>query len=139
MVNIVTIIAYKGHYNYLSSMPKALPPLPAPVRRALRKLGADIRDARRRRRIPTAVLAERALITRLTLRRVEHGEPTVSMGIYATVLFVLGLIDRVGALADARADTVGLALEEERLPKRIVRARARRRAPPPPSSPPESP
>jgi hypothetical protein len=84
------------------------------------------------------VLAQRALISRLTLRRVERGEPTVSMGIYATVLFVLGLIDRLGALADARADDVGLALEEERLPKRIVRARARRQVPPP-SSPPASP
>jgi hypothetical protein len=56
------------------------------------------------------------------------------MGIYATVLFVLGLIDRLGALADARVDTVGLALEEERLPKRIRRPHPRRQAAPPSSS-----
>ena len=93
--------------------------LPIPVRRALRKLGADIRDARRRRRIPTAVMSERALISRMTLNKVEKGDPGVSLGIYATVLFVLGMTDRLAELADARHDAVGLSLEEERLPQRI--------------------
>ena len=46
--------------------------LPLPVRRALRKLGQDIRDARRRRRIPTAVLAERASVSRATLVKIER-------------------------------------------------------------------
>ena len=93
--------------------------LPIPVRRALRKVGTDIRDARRRRRIPTAVMAERALISRMTLNKVEKGNPGVSLGIYATVLFVLGMTDRLAELADARHDAVGLGLEEERLPQRI--------------------
>ena len=93
--------------------------LPIPVRRALRKLGTDVRDARRRRRIPTAVMAERALISRMTLNKVEKGNPGVSLGIYATVLFVLGMTDRLAELADARHDAVGLSLEEERLPQRI--------------------
>ena len=93
--------------------------LPIPVRRALGKLGTDIRDARRRRRIPTAVMAERALISRMTLNKVEKGNPGVSLGIYATVLFVLGMTDRLAELADARHDAVGLSLEEERLPQRI--------------------
>jgi transcriptional regulator with XRE-family HTH domain len=93
--------------------------LPIPVRRALRKVGTDIRDARRRRRIPTAVMAERALISRMTLNKVEKGNPGVSLGIYATVLFVLGMTDRLAELADARHDAVGLSLEEERLPQRI--------------------
>ena len=93
--------------------------LPIPVRRALRKLGTDIRDARRRRRIPTAVMSERALISRMTLNKVEKGNPGVSLGIYATVLFVLGMTDRLAELADARHDAVGLSLEEERLPQRI--------------------
>jgi DNA-binding XRE family transcriptional regulator len=92
---------------------------PIPVQRALRKLGQDIRDARRRRRIPTALLAERASISRTTLVKVEKGEPGVSLGIYATVIFVLGMIDRLADLADVLHDEVGLALEEERLPDRI--------------------
>jgi transcriptional regulator with XRE-family HTH domain len=90
-----------------------------PVGRALRKLGSDIRDARLRRRIPVAVAAERASIGRSTLSRVEKGDPTVAAGIYATVLFVLGLADRLGELADAKNDATGLQLEEEHLPKRI--------------------
>lgn len=95
---------------------------PIPVRRALRKLGHDIRDARRRRRIPVAIMAERASISRMTLNKVEKGEPGVSMGTYATVLFVLGMAERLADLADPKNDTVGLALEEERLPQRIRRA-----------------
>ncbi len=92
---------------------------PIPVRRALRKLGQDIRDARLRRRIPTEILAERASISRMTLYNVEKGDASVSMGTYSTILFVLGMIDRVGNLADASDDALGRQLEEERLPKRI--------------------
>ena len=98
---------------------KSLRALPIPVRYALRKLGRDIRDARLRRRVSTVIMANRALIDRKTLRKVENGDPGVSAGTYATVLFVLGMTDRVAELADARFDRVGLALEEERLPKRI--------------------
>ncbi|HWK09126.1 MAG TPA: hypothetical protein VNR64_03695 [Vicinamibacterales bacterium] len=101
--------------------------LPVPVRRALRKLGSDIRDARLRRRIPVAVAAERASIGRSTLNRVEKGDPTVAVGIYATVLFVLGLENRVGDLADARNDATGLQLEEDLLPKRIRTPKPRKK------------
>jgi len=97
--------------------------LPIPVNRALQKLGHDIRDARRRRRIPVAILAERASISRMTLGKVEKGDPGVSMGTYATVLFALGMGEGLGDLADARMDAVGLGLEEERLPQRIRRTR----------------
>jgi transcriptional regulator with XRE-family HTH domain len=89
------------------------------VKRALQKLGDDIRDARRRRRIPVALLAERASISRMTLSKVEKGDPGVSMGIYATVLFVLGMGERLSEIADVREDAVGLVLEEERLPQRV--------------------
>jgi transcriptional regulator with XRE-family HTH domain len=92
---------------------------PIPVRHAMRKLGQDIRDARLRRRISTDMLAERASISRMTLYNVERGDVNVSVGSYATILFVLGMIDRLKNLADASEDTLGRQLEEERLPKRI--------------------
>lgn len=95
------------------------PSLPLPVQRALRKLGRDLRDARRRRRIPTALMAERASISRTTLNKVEKGEPGTSLGNYACVLFVLGMHDRLAELADASIDALGLDLEEEYLPKRV--------------------
>jgi len=46
--------------------------LPIPVSRALRKLGHDIKDARRRRRITMAIAAERASISKPTFIRVER-------------------------------------------------------------------
>jgi hypothetical protein len=93
--------------------------LPIPVTRALRKLGHDIKDARRRRRIPMAIAAQRASISKPTLIKVERGDPTVSVASYATVLFVLGMTDRLGDLAAPQNDPVGLQLEEENLPQRI--------------------
>ncbi|HLK66920.1 MAG TPA: helix-turn-helix domain-containing protein [Bryobacteraceae bacterium] len=99
--------------------PQSPSAVPIPVVRALRKLGHDIRDARRRRRIPVAILAERASISRVTLHKIETGEPGVSLGNYATVLFALGLIERVTDLADPTHDRVGRELEEEHLPERI--------------------
>ncbi len=104
--------------------------LPIPAMRALRKLGRDVRDARRRRRIPVAVMAERASISRTTLSKVEKGEPGVSLGVYAAVLFVLGLAERLGDLADPGTDELGLALDEERLPQRIRRPRKPAQGPP---------
>ncbi|PYX79708.1 MAG: hypothetical protein DMG70_26820 [Acidobacteria bacterium] len=97
--------------------------LPLPVRRALRKLGHDIRDARRRRRIPTAIAAQRASISRTTLVKIEKGDPGVAIGNYATVLFVMGMAERLADLADPRNDSTGLQLEEEHLPQRIRIAR----------------
>ncbi len=101
----------------------ALSDTPVPIRRALSKLGDDIRDARRRRRIPMALLAERASISRTTLTNIEKGDAGVSLGNYARALFSLGLLDRLADLADARHDDTGLAIERERLPKRIRRRR----------------
>jgi hypothetical protein len=98
---------------------RTTPPLPLPVKRGLAKLGADLREARLRRRIPTTLMAQRAFITRTTLGKVEKGDPGVSLGVYATVLFILGLSSRFEELADPRDDEMGLQLETERLPKRI--------------------
>jgi transcriptional regulator with XRE-family HTH domain len=91
--------------------------------RALRKLGHDIKDARRRRRIAMAIVAQRASVSKPTLIRVERGDPSVSIGSYATVLFVMGMADRLADLADAKNDPVGLQLEREKLPNRIRGAR----------------
>ncbi len=101
--------------------------LPVPVRRALRKLGHDLRDARRRRRIPLAIVAQRASLSRTTLIRIEKGDPGVALGLYATVVFVMGMVDRLANLADPKDDSVGLQLEEEHLPQRIRSAPKRKR------------
>lgn len=89
------------------------------VRRALRKLGLDIRDARRRRGLPASVVAERAFTSRPTLRRIEAGDHAVGIGIYAAVLQALGLLEGLGDLADPGRDATGLALAAEKLPERV--------------------
>lgn len=92
---------------------------PIPVKRALKKLGRDLRDARRRRRIPMKLASERASISRTTLSKIENGEEGVSFGAYAKVLFILGMINRLAELADPGLDELGLSLGADQLPKRI--------------------
>lgn len=90
-----------------------------PVSRALRNLGSGIRAARLRRRTPMSIIAERASISRTTLDKIEKGDGGVSIGSYANVLFALGLIDRLGELAELQNDPLGMRLEAEVLPRRI--------------------
>jgi transcriptional regulator with XRE-family HTH domain len=104
----------------------AITTIPFPVRAVLKKLGEDISDARKRRRIATATMAERARISRPTLLRLERGDANVSLGIFATVIFILGMKDRLSDLADAAHDRVGLDLQSESLPKRIHTHREKR-------------
>src|ERR1700740_1170964 len=92
---------------------------PAAVRRALRKLGADIHDARRRRRLPMAVIAERAFTSRSTLQRGEAGDNNVRIGIYARALHALGLLDGLSQVADISNDSVGQALARAQLPRHV--------------------
>jgi transcriptional regulator with XRE-family HTH domain len=93
--------------------------MPPKVHRSLTKLGADLALARKRRRLNTAMMAERLGVAKSTYARVENGDPTVSMGVYAMALFVLGFEAGIDELADARHDSYGLQLDAERLPKRI--------------------
>lgn len=93
--------------------------LPLPVRRTLKKLGEDLREARIRRSLTMALVEERAGITHATLTSVERGKSTVSIGIYAKVMFVLGLIDNLYGLADLENDPAGRIYAHEQLPKRV--------------------
>lgn len=93
--------------------------LPVPVIKALRKLGQDIKDARRRRRITVELMAQRAGLSRSTIGKIEKGDPTASMGGYGAVLFVLGMEKRLGDLVDSMHDLVGRRLEDENLPQRV--------------------
>jgi DNA-binding XRE family transcriptional regulator len=97
----------------------ALDSLPAKLRRALAKLGGDIAVARRKRSLTTMMMAERIGAAKSTYLKIEKGDPTVSMGLYAMALFMLGFGDAIGELVDQRHDEVGLLLDAERLPKRV--------------------
>jgi transcriptional regulator with XRE-family HTH domain len=99
--------------------------LPLPSLKALQKLGQDISEARRRRRITVALMAERAGISPITVKQIELGNPSTSIGGFASVLFVLGMTERLGDIADISHDLTGRRLAEESLPKRIYYKRKR--------------
>ena len=93
--------------------------LPAPTRGSLAKFGRDLATARRKRHLTVAMMVERMGVATNTYRRLEKGDPTVSIAAYAMALFVLGLGDAFGDLADPARDDVGLHLDEARLPRRV--------------------
>lgn len=100
------------------------PPLPA-VRHALTALGEQIRLARLRRGISAALLAERAGLTRTTLRAVERGTPSVTLGAYANVLHILGMVEQLAQVG--AEDPVGRHLQDAALESR-GRVRPRRKS-----------
>lgn len=94
--------------------------IPLPVNKVLTKLGGDIKDARIRRRISIDIMCQRAGISKPTLIKIEKGDPNTSIGVYTKVLFVLGLERHLADVADIRYDSVGMAIDSENLPKRVV-------------------
>ena len=63
-----------GKNTFGKMMPRALSQI-------LELMGEQIKLARKRRHLSMQDIADRATVTRLTISRVEHGDPTVSMGI----------------------------------------------------------
>lgn len=94
-------------------------PLPLPVKRALTQLGQGISAARRRRKMTQQMLAERIGASENTVRRMEEGFPGTAVQHLARALQVFGELDKFALLLDTPTDTVGLALMDERLPKRV--------------------
>lgn len=82
----------------------------------LAELGANIKLARLRRKLSAQQVAERADISRATLWQIEKGAPSVAMGIYCQVLFVLSL--EKDLLKIAADDVQGKKLMEENLLKK---------------------
>jgi transcriptional regulator with XRE-family HTH domain len=94
---------------------KSASPHPA-VRRLLKELGENIRLARLRRGFSMELVAERAGMSRPTLRAVESGEPGVTLGSYANVLHSLGLHEDLALVG--RDDALGRKLQDAGLPTR---------------------
>ncbi|WP_233808968.1 helix-turn-helix transcriptional regulator [Paraburkholderia sp. HP33-1] len=98
---------------------------PAPVTRAVKKLGADLALARRRRHLTQASMAERLRVSEVTVRRMERGDTGISIGTIALAFFVLGEVDKIGKLLDTSTDNIGLSLMNEQLPLRVRRKRVK--------------
>jgi transcriptional regulator with XRE-family HTH domain len=95
---------------------------PSVVKQAASLLGAEVRQARVERRWTIRNLAERAGISTNTLRRVEGGDPTVSLGVAFDVATLVGVplfYEDPGRLASEAARS----RERARLLSRRVRSR----------------
>lgn len=103
--------AHSNGFVKLYVMPKFSPAtdsLPAASAASLRKLGNDLMTARKRRKQSLRDWALRLSVSVPTLTRMEKGDPTVSAGIYATALWLIGRHDALAQLADPRDDRAAL-------------------------------
>lgn len=64
-------------------------------------------------------MASRMFVTRKTLSRLEKGDPGVSLAVFITALWVLGLENDLYDIGVPERDKVGLYREQQRLPERV--------------------
>ncbi len=98
--------------------------MPTVVLAQLRSLGENLAIARKRRREPLRSWAERIGVSEPTLMRMEKGDPSVSMGVYATALWLIG---RSQAMPELAAPQTDLGALEEAV--RVAKARSVRKRP----------
>ena len=84
--------------------------LPA-TEKILKTMGEQIKLARLRRGLSSELVAERAGISRASLWKIEKGDPSVAMGIYAAVLHALNNLDK-DLLLVAKDDEMGRKLQD---------------------------
>lgn len=108
----------------MSRTPKAIEQLPPATLAAIEKLGADLAVARLRRKESLASWAKRMGVSISTLQRVEAGDPTISLGIVASALWLMGRDGALGELAAPANDRGALELAV-REAEELGRARAR--------------
>ena len=106
----------------MSKRSGALDSMPSAVRVHLRELGENLAVARKRRREPLKAWAQRIGVSEPTLMRMEKGDPSVSMGVYATALWLMGRSQVIADLAAPEHDQG--ALEDA---VRVAKARAVRK------------
>lgn len=97
--------------------------LPSQVADAITIMGKHIRVARIRRNLTMEEMSSRMFITRKTLTRLEKGDPGVSLAVFASALWVLGLEGNLQTIAEPEQDTVGIFHERKKLPKRVRASR----------------
>ncbi len=91
---------------------------PPEVTRVLKELGEGLKIARQRRRQSQIDLAERLMISRATLQRMEHGDPTVALGAWVTAAWLLGRLADLQVVFNPDHDETGKRLERHYLPRR---------------------
>lgn len=78
--------------------------------KVLSLLGENIKLACKRRGYSQSLIAERTGLSRLTVRKIQQGDSTVSIGHYMAVLGVLGLAEDIAKVASD--DELGRKLQD---------------------------
>lgn len=94
----------------MSKNARAIQQLPPATLGALQKLGADLAVARLRRKESLRTWAKRLGVSLSTLQRLEAGDPTVSIGIIASALWLINRDGELGNLAAPEHDQGALEL-----------------------------
>lgn len=98
--------------------------LPTAALKAMAIAGEAVRLARRRRRQTAADLAMRLGVSLPTFRKLEKGDPSVSLGTFVMALWLFDLLENFSGAVNPAQDRTGLALEIARMPKRIRRTKS---------------
>lgn len=88
----------------MSKASPSLAGLPPEAAKALASLGEQLALARLRRKQSQRAWAQRIGVSVPTLASMERGEPGVSMGVYATALWLMGRAQALGSLASPQHD-----------------------------------
>lgn len=94
-------------------------PIPARTRLSAQRIGSQLSTWRRLQHLTTQQVAERAGISRGTLRRLEYGETSVGLDVFLNVARALGVLDRIVEAVDPYETDLGRARADEQLPKRV--------------------
>jgi len=94
-------------------------PEPARTRLSAQRIGAHLTAWRKLQNLTAGQVADRAGISRDTLRHLERGETTVGIAVFLNVARVLGTLDRVVKALDPYETEVGRARADLSLPKRV--------------------
>lgn len=112
-------------------------PLLPKTQQLLNDLGNRLKLARLRRGLEAKQVAERAGMAPLTLRSIERGSSTVTVGAYVAVMQVLGLVEDLNLLA--KEDETGRHLQDARLTQAGRKKRAERKTDDRAQAPPKKP
>ena len=85
----------------------------------LQALGAQIRAQRKALRLSATVTAEAAGMSRVTLHRIEKGEPSVTMGAWCSAMAALGMVVQARSLTEERVPTTQLPDRADWIPARV--------------------
>jgi transcriptional regulator with XRE-family HTH domain len=93
--------------------------LPLPIARSLKRLGANISKARRRRELDQATCAAMMGVSLASLKRLEAGSPGIGLHAFVRAMLAFQRLDDFDQLLEVPNDKIGLIHQDDNLPERV--------------------